>query len=103
MKNLRLLVKYGASTRIGCGNDAGPSNCSPAVIHLELDMLNLALNRDGKQLFTAADALRTATLISARAMGVEAQFGSISPGKIADLVVIDGEPLQDFRLIGKPV
>jgi imidazolonepropionase-like amidohydrolase len=36
-------------------------------------------------------------------MGVEAQFGSIRPGKVADLVVLDGDPLQDFHLIGKPV
>ena len=36
-------------------------------------------------------------------MGVEGRFGSIQPGKIADLVVLEGDPLQDFHLIGKPV
>jgi len=56
-----------------------------------------------KFIFTAADILRTATIQSARSMGVETQFGSIQPGKIADLVVLEGDPLQDFHLIGKPV
>ena len=36
-------------------------------------------------------------------MGLEAQFGSIQTGKVADLVIMDGDPLKDFHLIGKPV
>jgi imidazolonepropionase-like amidohydrolase len=36
-------------------------------------------------------------------MGVEAQYGAINPGKIADLAVLDGDPLQDFHRIGQPV
>ena len=42
----------------------------------------------------AAAALRAATLGSARAMGVEAQVGSIEPGKQADLACIDLDPLE---------
>jgi imidazolonepropionase-like amidohydrolase len=102
-KNLQLLATHGMLERIGCGTDAGPSNCSPAIIHLELSMFDFMLNRAGEQLFTPADALRMASLQSARSMGVEDKFGSIKTGKIADLVVLAGDPLQDFRLIGKPV
>ena len=102
-KNLQILVEQGGQNRLGCGNDAGASNCSPAVVDLELDMLNFAIHQDGKPRMTAADALRIATLQSARSMGVEDQYGSISPGKTADLAVIEGDPLQDFHRIGKPV
>lgn len=102
-KNLRTLAAGGMQHRLGCGNDAGASNCSPAAIHLELDMLDFSLNQDGKPLFTAADMLRTATLHSARSMGVEDRFGSINPGKTADLAVIAGDPFQDFHMIGQPV
>ena len=42
----------------------------------------------------AAAALRAATLGSARAMGLEAQVGSIEPGKQADLACIDLDPLE---------
>jgi imidazolonepropionase-like amidohydrolase len=102
-KNLKLLAEHGSIDHCGCGTDAGPSNCSPSIIHLELSMFDFMLNRNGKELFTAADALRTATLLSARSMGLESQFGSICPGKTADLVALAGDPLKDFHLLGKPV
>ena len=66
-------------------------------------MFDFVLNREADAAFSAADMLRVATIQSARSMGVESQFGSIQPGKVADLVVLDGDPLRDYRLIGKPV
>jgi len=101
--NLRMLVTHGVASHLGCGNDAGATNCSAADIRYELAMLDFMLNTDGKPAFTPADLLRTATIQSARSMGVEARFGTIQTGKTADLVVLDGDPLQDFHLIGKPV
>ncbi len=88
---------------MGCGNDAGPTSASPASIHHELSMFDYFLNRDGQTLYSAADLLRTATLNSARSMGVDDKFGSLQPGKVADLVVLDCDPLQDFHLVGQPV
>jgi len=102
-QNMQLLVKHGAGSRMGCGNDAGAANCSAAAIRHELSMYDFILNREEKPEFTAADALRTATIQSARSMGVEADFGSINTGKTADLAVLEGDPFQDYRLIGQPV
>jgi hypothetical protein len=102
-QNLRLLIRNGAASRIGCGNDAGPTNCSAADIRYELLTLDFILNNVDKGTFTPADLLRTATIQSARSMGVDALFGSIKTGKVADLVVLDGDPLQDFHLVGQPV
>ncbi len=101
-QSLRLLVKQGAAGRVACGNDAGAANCSAAAAGHELAMLDFVLNRD-EVTFTAVDLLRAATIQSARAMGVDDRFGSICPGKAADLVVLDGDPLRDFHLIGQPV
>jgi imidazolonepropionase-like amidohydrolase len=42
-------------------------------------------------------ALRTATLAPARYLGLDRDLGSIEPGKLADLVVIDGDVLADIR------
>ncbi len=43
--------------------------------------------------YSPAEALREATLASARLNHVEASLGSIEPGKFADMVVVDGDPL----------
>jgi cytosine/adenosine deaminase-related metal-dependent hydrolase len=47
--------------------------------------------------FTPWEALRAATIDGARYLGMDARIGSIEPGKLADLVVIDGNPLEDLR------
>jgi len=43
------------------------------------------------------DALYMATLMSADAIGLDADLGSIEPGKLADLQVLDSNPLEDLR------
>jgi imidazolonepropionase-like amidohydrolase len=50
-----------------------------------------------------AAVLRIATLGSARVLGVEEQTGSIEAGKAADLVLLDGDPLQDIGAIRRGV
>jgi len=46
---------------------------------------------------TAMEALRAATIAGARYLGLDAQLGSIEPGKLADLVVLDANPLENIR------
>ena len=43
-------------------------------------------------------ALRTATINPARYMGFADDIGSIEAGKLADLLVVDGNPLEDIRV-----
>jgi imidazolonepropionase-like amidohydrolase/Tol biopolymer transport system component len=46
---------------------------------------------------TPLEALRTATLNPAKHFGLDADLGSLEVGKLADLVVIDGDVLSDIR------
>jgi imidazolonepropionase-like amidohydrolase len=46
---------------------------------------------------TPAAALRAATVNAARMLGRDAQVGSIESGKMADLLVLDANPLDDIR------
>ena len=50
---------------------------------------------------TPAQALRTATVNPARALGRESDFGAVEPNRVADLVVLDADPLSDIRNITK--
>lgn len=47
---------------------------------------------------SALEALKTATINPAITFGMDHQLGSIAAGKLADLIVIDGNPLEDIRL-----
>jgi imidazolonepropionase-like amidohydrolase len=47
--------------------------------------------------FTPLEALQTATLNPAKFLGMEDRLGSIEKGKVADLVLLDANPLEDIR------
>ncbi|HKZ72743.1 MAG TPA: amidohydrolase family protein [Steroidobacteraceae bacterium] len=46
---------------------------------------------------TPREVLRAATLDGAETIGRQAEFGSVEPGKYADLVVLDGNPLENIE------
>ena len=44
-------------------------------------------------------AIRGATSIAARTLGLEAEIGTVETGKRADLLLVDGDPLADLRCL----
>jgi Tol biopolymer transport system component/imidazolonepropionase-like amidohydrolase len=60
------------------------------AVHWELWMLEMTGMKPH-------DALRAATFNVAQGMGMAADFGSIEAGKVADLVVLEENPLDDIR------
>jgi imidazolonepropionase-like amidohydrolase len=51
---------------------------------------------------SAADILRSATLVGARLLRREGQLGVIATGAYADLLVVDGNPLENVALLAQP-
>ena len=47
------------------------------------------------------DALAMATINSAQMMDLDEQLGSVEPGKLADLVAVVGDPLEDITVMEK--
>lgn len=48
----------------------------------------------------ALDVLRSATSTAAEVLNMEGRLGVVAPGAFADLVVVDGNPLDDLALLG---
>ena len=46
---------------------------------------------------TPLETLRAATLHGAEAIGLQRAVGSLEPGKLADLIVLERNPLEDIR------
>jgi imidazolonepropionase-like amidohydrolase len=87
-ENFAKAVKAGV--KIAFGTDAG-------IYPHGMNAKNLAFHvRFGQ---TPMEAIRSATLVSAELMGWEDQVGSLRPGRFADLISVDGDPLDDVTVL----
>ena len=81
-----------AGVMVAAGTDAG----TPFNEHGQnaAEMIFLA-----DQGFSPVEALRAGTSIAAKVLGVEKDFGTVEEGKVADLVVVKGNPLEDMKTL----
>jgi imidazolonepropionase-like amidohydrolase len=54
------------------------------------------------QVQPAAEVLRSATTVAARLLRLEGRVGVVAPGAWADLLVVDGNPLEDLEVLTDP-
>lgn len=96
LKGLELTGKaHRAGVKILAGTDANDTYCFPGLgIHDELQELV-------KAGLTPIEALKTATLNPAEYFGVSADYGSIASGKVADLMLLDANPLENISNTAK--
>ena len=84
-ENFRRAVRAGV--RIDYGTDAGVyphgDNAKQFAYHVKFGQ-------------TPMEAIRSATIVAAELIGKPAEFGSIDPGKSADIVAVEGDPLSDI-------
>jgi len=50
--------------------------------------------------FTPMEAIVAATKTGSQCIGLERQVGTVEPGKLADLIVVKGDPLRDVKVLG---
>ena len=88
-ENLVLLETAGA--RIVVGTDAGNiGTLHGPAIHHEMELMVAAGLRP-------MDVIMAATKNAAAVMGREADLGTLQKGKLADLVILDADPLADIK------
>jgi imidazolonepropionase-like amidohydrolase len=88
-RNVKTLKDAGIP--IGFGTDSGAMSTRVAGFaeHRELQLMVEAG-------LSPADALRSATAINAQILGIPNSIGTIEPGKNADLIVLNADPLQSI-------
>jgi imidazolonepropionase-like amidohydrolase len=86
---VQMLHKNGVGFLAGTDTPAGVYVFPGFSLHEELQRFVAAG-------FTPLEALQTATLNPARFFGMESQMGTIEAGKLADLVLLNANPLEDI-------
>lgn len=81
-----------AGVRIGAGNDGGTPFNLAGNLAVELELMVAAG-------MTPAAALASAHSQAAQLLGLTDQIGTVEPGKLADLVVLDADPLADIGAV----
>lgn len=89
IENLRRLVKAGGKVVLGSDFGGGPGPFDPGIPFYEFRMMEMAG-------MTPMQIIVAGTSGAAAACGVEMDLGSVEKGKIADLLVVEGDPLQDL-------
>jgi len=90
LRNLREMREAGV--RLLAGSDVGVLNIFPgSSLHEELELFVSELG------MTPLEALQSATLRPAEFLGLAGSVGTIAKGQVADLVLLDANPLQDIR------
>ena len=85
-----------AGVAMGFGTDAGSPAVGHDVIAPEMEfMVQIGVKHDNY------DALRSATIVNARINKLDKKLGTLEAGKVADVVVVDGNPLEDIYAVGK--
>jgi cytosine/adenosine deaminase-related metal-dependent hydrolase len=85
----------GALHRAGVPIVAGTDQAVPGhSLHREIELYVQAG-------FKPMEAIQAATIVPARAMGLEKELGTVEPGKRGDVIIVNGNPLEKIQNIRK--
>ena len=87
-----LTYAYRAGCKIGSGSDLLGDMMSQRAVELELKA----------QVMTPMETLLSATRVNAELFRLSDEIGTVEPGKLADLIVVAGDPLRNLRVFQNP-
>jgi imidazolonepropionase-like amidohydrolase len=94
LESIRMAREAGVA--VAAGTDAG----TPFNLHGEnLGEIKLLVDYGG---FSSMGAIEAGTRVAARVLGLGKELGTVAEGKVADLVMVEGNPLDNIDVLLKP-
>jgi len=90
-------TRVNSCRRLGCKQAAGTDWNGSGAYELAKEIW--AMSELGS--YSPVEAISCCTKTGSEALGLESRIGTLEPGKLADLILFEGNPLQDLRTLGE--
>ncbi len=90
--NLRQFIDLGGKVALGNDYGGGPDAFELGIPMYEVQMMS----QSG---MTPMQVILAGTKNAAHVLRLDAEIGSIEPGKFADILIVDGNPLDDLQTL----
>jgi len=92
VRNLRQFIQAGGQVALGSDYGGGPGDFELGIPMYEIEMMSQAG-------MTPMQIILASTRNAAHVSNLEAELGTLEPGKMADILVVGGDPLADLQAL----
>jgi imidazolonepropionase-like amidohydrolase len=94
---LRIAKQFGVN--VATGTDSGTAMNMPWTGNYLVEEIKFLVELGG---FTPMEAVKSATIVSARALNIDSIVGTLQEGKLADVIAVKGNALESLDSLAKP-
>lgn len=94
VENIKKAYRAGVKIAVGTDFIGGPFKHGENALELQLLVEKLGMS--------PMEAITAATRSAAEAVGLASRVGTLARGKLADVIVVNGNPLNDVKVLGDP-